>query len=169
MRLTLLFLLIFALPVQAVWARGLENRKAPPLTATSLDGAHYALAEHRGEVVLINFWASWCAPCREELPAFEAYYRAHQAEGLSIIAISTDDNEQSDQVRKIAAQFSFPSALIAQVQAEGYGRIWRLPITFVVDRDGVLRFDGGAGPRKVWDRASLEREITPLLGKIVKP
>ncbi|SER14817.1 Thiol-disulfide isomerase or thioredoxin [Solimonas aquatica] len=162
-------LLLLLLLCGAAQARGLENRAAPALHATTLDGSSYSLAAHRGELVIVNFWASWCAPCQEELPAFEAYYRAHRDEGLSVLAINTDDPEQLDKVRHIAAQYSFPTALIAQLQAPGYGRIWRLPISFVIDRDGVLRFDGGAGQRKLWDLPSLEQELRPLLQATAAP
>ncbi|NGY05385.1 peroxiredoxin family protein [Solimonas terrae] len=145
------------------WAASLAGKPAPPLTATTLDGLKYSLQQHRGEVVIVNFWATWCGPCRVELPAFEAFYQAHHDDGLSVLAISVDDADQTARVRALAQDFDFPVALGADVQAGGYGRIWRLPITFVIDRAGVLRIDGGVGARVTWDLSSLEKQVGPLL------
>ena len=139
------------------------NRPAPAFTATLLDGTRFDLAAHRGEVVILNFWATWCAPCLEELPAFREFQEAHRNDGLSIVAVSMDDPQLRTRVNRLARDFGFPAAVIAETQAAGYGRIWRLPITFVIDRRGVLRIDGGAGSRKAYDRPALERDIGPLL------
>lgn len=136
---------------------------APPLAATALDGSRFDLSALRGQVVLVNFWATWCAPCRAELPAFAEFARAHRDQGLQVLAVSTDDAEDLPQVREIAAGLPFPVALAAQTEARGYGRIWRLPITFVIDREGRLVVDGGRGTRKTWDRAALDAEVLPLL------
>lgn len=155
---------VAGLAVVAWPATALEvGRAAPPFTAATLDGARFELAAHRGEVVILNFWASWCAPCREELPAFDAFYRAHRDEGLALVAVSMDDAELRAKVEQIARDYSFPAAMAGDAQAAGYGRIWRLPITFVIDRRGLLRIDGGRGERRAYDGAALEREIAPLL------
>lgn len=155
----LVAVLALALPAQALET----GRTAPAFAATTLDGTRFDLAAHRGEVVLLNFWASWCAPCREEMPAFDAYYRAHRDEGLAIVTVSMDDPERRATVERIARGFAFPSAMAGDAQAAGYGRIWRLPISFVIDRRGVLRVDGGRGERKAYDGPALDRELGPLL------
>jgi peroxiredoxin len=148
----------------AVRAAGPElGRPAPALEARLLDGSHFSLAQHRGEVLLINFWATWCAPCRQELPAFETYYRAHREQGFTVLAVSMDDPEDAEKMRAVARNYSFPGAAYADVHAEGYGRIWRLPISFVIDREGVLRADGGAGARKTYDVPALAELLDPLL------
>ena len=140
------------------------DKPAPPLQAKQLDGAAYILAAHKGEVVILNFWATWCVPRRAELPAFSEFYRKHQAEGLSVLAVSMDDPEDLAKVRKVAGDLPFPAAMYGDAQAEGYGRIWRLPITFIIGRDGVLRYDGGVGERGSFDLPGLERTVGPLLG-----
>jgi len=106
------------------------------LQARQLDGGSYTLAAHKGEVVILNFWATWCVPCRVELPAFSEFYRKHQAEGLTVLAVSMDDPEDLAKVRDVAKALPFPAAMYGDTQAQGYGRIWRLPITFVIGRDG---------------------------------
>ena len=63
---------------------------APPLMLTGLDGKMFDLAKHRGKVVLVNYWATWCAPCRKEMPTLDAFYRRYRSEGLELIGISVD-------------------------------------------------------------------------------
>lgn len=158
-----LALLLAAVAVPMTQAAPVIGQPAPALQATLLDGTRFDLAAHRGDVVVLNFWATWCEPCRAELPAFEQVYAAHRGEGLTMLAVSMDDPELRARVAKVAADFSFPVATVSDTQAAGYGRIWRLPITFVIDREGRLRVDGGSGQRRAYDRPALERELEPLL------
>ncbi|MDR3417822.1 MAG: TlpA disulfide reductase family protein [Nevskia sp.] len=160
--------LVLALLAGAARAHGIEaGAPAPPLQARLLDGGRFVLAEHRGEVVVLNFWATWCVPCRAELPAFADYYRRHRGEGLSVVAVSMDDPELLTRVREVAATLPFPTAMYADAGAEAYGRIWRLPITFVIDRRAALRVDGGRGAATSYDLPALERTLDPLLAEPV--
>ena len=129
-----------------------------------LDGSHFVLAEQRGKVVLVNFWATWCVPCRAEMPAIDAFYKAHRDQGLVVVAISLDDPADLAQVKLAMSRLSFPTALISQTQAKGYGRLWRMPLTFVVDREGILRRNAWKAAPKI-DAASLDAEVLPLLRK----
>jgi thiol-disulfide isomerase/thioredoxin len=140
-----------------------EPRTAPPLTATLLDGKRFALAEHPGRVVLVNFWATWCAPCREEMPALETFYRKYRERGLELVAISLDEPRDLPAVQEVMRRYSFPAALAGQAEFGGYGRIWRVPMTFVIDRHGRLREDLMAGVLQV-DLDFLERRVAPLVG-----
>jgi thiol-disulfide isomerase/thioredoxin len=139
-----------------------ELPPAPPLTATLLDGERFSLAEHGGKVVLINFWATWCAPCRQEMPALEAFYRRHRERGLVMLAISLDEPGGAKAVRDVMREYSFPAALSAQARYSGFGRIWRVPMTFVVDRRGRLRDDLMRDTLLV-DETFLEQRVAPLL------
>lgn len=139
-----------------------EGKPAPPLRAQLLGGGTFDSASQRGNVIVVNFWATWCKPCREEMPALEAFYRAHRAEGLEVIAISIEETGDIDKVRTAMKNFSFPAALASSAQAQGYGRLWRIPITFIIDRRGVLRFDGFKFA-KALDLRTLEKIVTPLL------
>jgi thiol-disulfide isomerase/thioredoxin len=155
----LLALLLAALP-----GRAAEPRAAPPLSATLLDGTRFSLAEQRGKVVLINFWATWCAPCRQEMPALEAFYRKQRGRGFVILAISLDETSDAAAVREVMRSYSFPAALSAQARYNGLGRIWRVPMTFLVDRQGRLRADV-VGDTLLVDETFLEQQVAPLLGR----
>ena len=134
----------------------------PPIELADLDGIKHRLADFRGQVVLVNFWATWCEPCRAEMPAIEAYYQKHRAEGLQIIAVSMDDPKDEAKVREVMRAFSFPAALMRDASLKGYGRIWRIPLTFVIDRQGIVRKDGWYGEAGI-DLPLLEKTVTPLL------
>ena len=144
-------------------ARAIEEGKpAPPLEAKLLDGAKFALAGQGGKVVVINFWATWCTPCREEMPALEAFYQRHRADGLEILAISMDEPKDEATVREVMRGFTFPAAMVRDASAKGYGRIWRIPLTFVIDRRGILRKDGWYGDPGI-DLPLLDKTVLPLL------
>jgi thiol-disulfide isomerase/thioredoxin len=135
---------------------------APAVRAELLDGGTFDSVKERGKVIVLNFWATWCKPCREEMPALDAFYRAHRAEGLEVIAISIDGADDLAKVKGVMKNFSFPVALASSGQTEGYGRLSRVPVTFVIDRHGVLRFDGFKFA-KILDLPTLEKIVTPLL------
>ena len=139
-----------------------EGMPAPPIRAELLGGGTFDSVKDRGKVIVLNFWASWCKPCREEMPALDAFYRAHRAEGLEVIAISIEGPADLARVKLAMKDFGFPAAFAPGKQAEGYGRLWRIPLTFVIDRRGVLRFDGFKFP-KTLDLPTLEKVVTPLL------
>lgn len=156
------YFVFFCLAGTAV-ARDAESGKAaPPLDAKTLDGQHFTLAGHAGKVVIVNIWATWCGPCREEMPALEDFYRKHHGEGLELLAISADDAGDLPQVREVMKAFSFPSALLRDTRMSGYGRIRQIPQTYVIDARGILRRDGFVDKGMI-DRELLERVVTPLL------
>jgi peroxiredoxin len=96
------------------------------------------------------------------MPAFESYYQAHKTQGLRIIAVSIDDPSDEAKVREVMSSYTFDAALERESQHKGYGRIWRLPLTFVIDRKGVLRKDGWYGAAGI-DQPLLDKVVTPLL------
>ncbi|MEO8004304.1 MAG: TlpA disulfide reductase family protein [Betaproteobacteria bacterium] len=154
--------LLFLIAAVAL-AKGPEVGKAAPAFEVKLtDGSQVNNVDLRGNVVIVNFWATWCAPCRAEMPALDAYYRRHRDEGLKMLAISMDDPEDANKVRDVMAAFSFPAAMARDANFRGYGRIWRIPLTFVIDRDGILRKDAWYGEAGI-DLSSLEKIVTPLL------
>lgn len=139
------------------------GQMAPPLVLNTLDGKKIATRDLLGQVVLVTFWASYCDPCQEELPLLSAYAEANAAHGLRVLGFSLDDAEMLGDVKKTAAHLSFPVGLLGNPWAGGYGRIWRLPVSFVIARDGMLAYDGWLDKQPVWTTESLHRVVDPLL------
>jgi len=116
---------------------------APDFTATTLDPVPRAksLADYRGQVVLLNVWATWCLPCRVEMPSIEKLHQAYGPKGLKIVAVSIDDPGTDAQIRDFAKTFGLtfqilhdaPNRITEDYQITGY------PETFVIGRDGVIR------------------------------
>lgn len=138
---------------------------APEVQARLLDGEHtFLLSAQRGKVIVLNFWASWCAPCKAEMPLLQSYYDQHKAQGLELLAISMDDATTLPEARTIAKRYSFPIAWKSESSFKGLGRIWRLPTTFVIDREGMLRRNGQVGDAEI-TQAELDALLAPLLAK----
>ncbi len=157
----LLALSLFALPATA---GNLTGKPAPKLTVKTLDGQTFDTSAARGKVVIVSFWATWCAPCQAEMPALQAYYQAHKAEGLELVAISLDDPNKDKAVARVMKPYSFPGAHGRDAKYDGYGHVGFLPVAFIIDRSGVIRWDGNAQPNPVaFDAKTLEATVTPLL------
>lgn len=136
---------------------------APAITLTTLGGEHIDTRDLRGKVVILTFWATWCEPCREELPLLSRYARQHAKQGLVVLGFSLDTPDELAKVRKVADTLSFPVGLLGDPHVPGYGRIWHLPVSFVLGRDGNLVDDGWKDKNPVWTRERLDKVVTPLL------
>lgn len=154
--------------VGALWCAALAadtppsvGKPAPPLIATQLDGAPFDLAAQRGKVVIVNFWASWCAPCRAEMPLLNRFYLEHRAQGLVLIGVSIDDARDRATVERIMHQFSYRAVLAANARVDGFGAPLAVPMTWVVDPSGVLRARLLAG--NAVSEQSLAQIVLPLL------
>ncbi len=158
----LLSILLTACLCKAVIAGVEVGQVAPNIEGTLLDGQAFSLNTNKGKVILINFWASWCEPCREEMPIIEAYLKKNKSKGFEVLAISVDKPSDIEQAQKIMKHYSFLSADKKQMNYSSYGRIWRIPSTFIIDKQGILRKNGMTGDPKV-DTKLLEEIVTPLL------
>ncbi len=139
------------------------GQPAPPLVLHTLDGRSISTAELRGKVVILTFWASWCEPCRDELPLLSDYAMRHADQGLQILGFSLDGADNLPSVRQVAAHLSFPVGLLESAWAGDYGRIWRIPVSFTIDRAGLLIDNGWDDKAPVWTPERLQRIVTPLL------
>ncbi len=123
----------------SAWAAPEIDKPAPALVLTALDGANFDLAKLRGKVVLVNYWATWCAPCRKEMPKLDAFYRHYHPQGLEVIGISIDFDRDLGKARKAAQTVSYPTALAKSISDDGFGIPKGVPITWIIDADGKVR------------------------------
>ena len=124
-----------------------------------MNGADFNLAEQKGKVVLINFWATWCAPCLAEIPEFVKFYEEKKGEGFVIVGVLTEDS--SDNLRAFASEkkMTYPLVLMKPELEDAYGPIFGLPTSILVARDGSV-CKRHFGPMS---REQLEREVKTLL------
>jgi peroxiredoxin len=117
-----------------------EGKTAPDFTLKSLAGNNLKLSEMTGNVVLINFWASWCGPCREEMPLLNALHKKYEPLGFSVLAINVEENV--DAARGFMKNFpvEFPVLLDNTNQVSQRYKVIAMPTTVVVDRDGNVRY-----------------------------
>ena len=113
---------------------------APNFTLKSLDGKNLNLSEMRGDVVLINFWASWCGPCRLEMPLLNALHNKYAPLGFTVLGVNVEEN--SDDARGFLFNFpvDFPVLLDNKNKVSKQYNVIAMPTTVVVDRDGNMRF-----------------------------
>jgi cytochrome c biogenesis protein CcmG, thiol:disulfide interchange protein DsbE len=136
---------------------------APPATLVALDGQRIATSELLGRVVILTFWATWCGPCRQELPLLSSYATQHAADGLTVLGFGLDSPEEDlRKVRQVAQSLSFPVGLLANSSLPDYGRIWRIPVNFTINREGQLIDNGWKDKDSTWTAERLERVVTPL-------
>ena len=155
-----------SLPWPPAWANALHTgAPAPVATLVTLDGERISSSELLGHVVILTFWATWCSPCREELPLLSDYLAAHGDAGLRILGFSLDTRDKQAEVRRVAQSLRFPVGLMSDSSAPGYGRIWRLPVSFTIDRRGLLVGNGWKDKQPSWTRERLEQVVTPLLAE----
>lgn len=139
------------------------GQPAPALVVPQLDGHEFDLAKLRGKVVLVNFWATWCSPCRIEMPTLNELYRRYRSRGLVLLGLSIDEASDAGEVRKVMRQFSYPGALASAARVNGFGQPIAVPVTYVIDAHGVIRAQLQAeGPSGV-SRQALEQALLPLL------
>lgn len=135
------------------------NYPAPELSLHNMDGTAESLEDYRGKVVLVNNWATWCPPCKAEMPTLESYYEEHAAQGFFIIAIEAGESQKDVQPFVDAYDLKFPVWLDPQHAALAVFRNPNLPNSFVLDRTGTVRY---AWTGEI-SRAMLEKFVTPLV------
>ncbi len=136
--------------------------KAPDFSLETLDGSPLNLDDFKGRLVVLNFWATWCAPCREEMPSLERLWRRYRGRGLVVIGIALDRGNTKG-VGKMARSMglTFPIALDRRGRVRDLYEVVALPYTYIVGRDG--KFLGRAVGARKWDGAEALRLIESLL------
>jgi peroxiredoxin len=116
-----------------------KGKSAPEFSLEALDGKTVRLADFRGKGVLLNFWATWCQPCKIEMPWFEELQREYRSQGLQVVGIAMDDASKED-IAKFAKEMgvNYPILLGKEAVGDAYGGVQFLPSTFFIDRDGKV-------------------------------
>lgn len=152
--------LLFSIGSPFVSAKSsLLDSPAPDFVLADFSGQSVDLAHFRGKVVLLNFWATWCAPCEVEMPTFAAWQRQYGPQGFQVIGISMDDDPAA--ARKLAdrLKLDYPVAMGDVRLAKLYGGVLGLPLTFLIDRRGFVRarFEGET------NAGTIEKQVESLL------
>ena len=143
--------LVLQARAQTSGTQTLVGRRAPEFARRDLTGHTLDLARLHGKVVLLNFWATWCAPCQIEMPMFARWQEQYGPQQLAVIGISMDDD--SEPVRRMihAQRIVYPIAMGDATLGQRYGGVLGLPLTFLIDRNGIVRakFQGETDPGKI--------------------
>ena len=131
---------------------------APDFQVTTFDGRKLSLADFKGQVVVLNFWATWCGPCKRELPLLEDYHRRQHSAGLVILAVATEDSLTPFQLRPLQKLLTLQ--MVKRFKGD-YGDIKYLPTNFVIDRKGILRYAESGG----FTREGIEEVLGPLIAE----
>lgn len=115
---------------------------APAYAAALVDGAPVSLAAHRGEVVLLNIWATWCKPCREEIPALETLYQRHRGDGFLVAGVSIDQPGETERIKTFAAELgaTYPLWHDPDDKISTTFLSIGVPSSYLIDRQGILRW-----------------------------
>jgi thiol-disulfide isomerase/thioredoxin len=137
------------------------GQPAPNFELVLVDGKRLHLSDLRGQVVVLNYWATWCAPCREELPLLDSYYRAASRRGwpLRVFAVATEDSLSKSQLKPLFKVLTIPSA--EKIKGGPFGDVDAVPTNYVIDRAGILRYAKSGS----FDLDLLNEVLVPLMSQ----
>ena len=140
MKSVLLGLVFSVFAATSLASSGLTGQTAPDFALKSSSGENLRLSEYRGDVVMVNFWATWCGPCRQEMPLLDELYSRYQRVGFSLLGVNIDDN--SSKAMKMANDLgvTFPVLFDARTEVSKLYDVDAMPVTVLIDREGTVRY-----------------------------
>ena len=137
---SLIALVLGVFAASSLAAGGMEGQPAPDFALKSSTGENMRLSEYRGDVVMINFWATWCGPCRQEMPLLDELYSRYQRVGFNLLGVNIDDDSgrAMDMIEDLGV--NFPVLFDARKEVSKLYDVEAMPVTVIVDRDGTVRY-----------------------------
>jgi peroxiredoxin len=146
--------------IAAVVGADLGVKESPAIEVATRGGEHFSLDDHRGRVVLVNFWATWCRPCRIEMPGFQKVYDRYRDQGFTILGLSTDAGGAEPVDRYVEERgVTYPVALATLQLKREFGGVREIPTSFLIDRAGRIRYT----VRGFWAGPALGAAVRRLL------
>ncbi len=133
-------LLVTVFAATSLASSGLEGQLAPDFALKSSSGENLRLSEYRGNVVMINFWATWCGPCRQEMPLLDELYVRYERVGFSLLGVNIDDDSRRAMQMIEELGVSFPVLFDARKEVSRLYEVEAMPVTVLVDRAGNVRY-----------------------------
>jgi len=146
----------------ATAAKPKVGQPAPDFTLRTVDGKTITLADLRGQVVVLNFWATWCAPCKKELPTLDSFYRVVADHGLRVFAVTTEDSVSNNQLKPLFALLAITP--VRSIRGP-YAPLEGVPTNYVIDRAGIVRY----AKADAFDMDTLSELVVPLLNEKAPP
>lgn len=141
-----------------------EGFLAPQFALSDLSGKMVSLQDLRGKVVLLNFWATWCGPCKREIPSLERLYQKRRDKGFVILAVNTERTSAST-VSSFTEKYGMSFPILLNPQADVANNYWirAIPTSFLLDKKGVIRWKIVGG--REWDDSGVLNRVDQLLGE----
>ena len=139
-RNTLVALVFAIFAATSLASSGLEGQVAPDFALKSSTGENLRLSEYRGDVVMINFWATWCGPCRQEMPLLDELYSRYNRVGFNLLGVNIDDDSRRAMQMVEELGVNFPVLFDARKEVSKLYEVEAMPVTVIVDRSGTVRY-----------------------------
>ncbi|MGA8204825.1 MAG: TlpA disulfide reductase family protein [Woeseiaceae bacterium] len=140
MRKLLLGLVLGAFAVSGLASSDLTGQAAPDFALKSSTGENLRLSEYRGDVVMVNFWATWCGPCRQEMPLLDQLYSRYERVGFTLLGVNIDDNSSKAMNMVQELGVSFPVLFDSRKEVSKLYQVDTMPATVLIDREGTVRY-----------------------------
>ena len=137
---TVIALVLSVFAASSLASSGLEGQQAPDFALKSSTGENLRLSEYRGDVVMINFWATWCGPCRQEMPLLDELYGRYQRVGFNLLGVNIDDDSRRAMQMIDELGVSFPVLFDSRKEVSELYDVEAMPVTVLVDREGTIRY-----------------------------